>query len=306
MSIRSKLQKNMAIKLLVLYSHEIRCKVNERLFSDEQQIMRWYKKTCGKYPDLDNPSTFSEKMQIYKLKCHDPLLTQCADKYGVREYVKKCGCGHLLNEVYAVYDSVDQIDIDKLPDKFVLKATHGSGYNLIVKDKKAVNWFWWKKIMRSWLRQDIYWSGREWAYQNVPRRIIAEKYLEDNSGGLLDYKFYCFNGTPKLMHFDVGRFSGKHLRNFYDMDMNFIPLYGGYDYDPSIPFIDRDIFTRLAKIAEDLCKPFSFARVDLYQNNGTIYFGEITFYPDGGKNVYVPDSYNDWLGSLWDISDLMR
>ena len=306
MNIKSIIKQSDYGKLLVLYSHEIRNKVNLALFSDEAQINRAYRKFTGQLPNLKNPQTFSEKLQVYKLKKHDPLMTQCADKYAVRDYISSCKLDSILNEIYAVYDSVDQIDPDQLPDRFVLKAAHGSGFNLIVKDKSKINWRLWKKIMRSWLRQDIYWSGREWAYKNIPRRIIAERYLEDPSGELRDYKFYCFHGVPKLMHMDIGRFSGKHLRNFYDMDRNLLPLRATYEPDPSVPCIDSEAFGEMKRIAERISRPFSFCRVDLYACENVFYFGEITFYPDSGNDVYEPEEYNRLMGSWWDIGDCVE
>ena len=287
---------------VILKYHEVIGKLNLRLYSDKEQITRWYKLTCGKVPDFETPKTFTEKLQVYKLKCHDPLMTKCADKYACRDYICQAGYGHLLNEVYGVYESVKEIDIGKLPEKFVLKATHGSGFNLIVRDKNAVNWKLWKAIMRSWLRQDIYWSGREWAYKDVPHRIIAEKYLEDSSGGLQDYKFYCFNGEPQIVQFDTGRYTKKHIRNFYDMNMKFLPLRVLHDMEPDVAFVDSDLFVKMKQIAADLSKPFHFARVDLYSVEDKIYCGEITFYPYGGKMVYSPEEYDRILGDLWDYN----
>ena len=171
MSLKSKIRNNPWGLLLIHKLHERKNRKNLKQYSDKEQILRWYQmKSGGETPDLENPKTFSEKQQWYKLNEKNPLMEKCADKVDVREYVTECGYGHLLNDIYGVYDSVKELPIKDLPEKCVIKGAHGSGFNLIVKDKSKVKWGVWKKIMKSWLRQDIYWSGREWVYKNLKKR----------------------------------------------------------------------------------------------------------------------------------------
>ncbi len=290
------------MEILIHYYHIVLGKLMPKIVSDKKAVINYYKKrTGGKIPDLENPKTFSEKQQWYKLYSNNPLMEQCADKQDVREYITSCGYEHLLNESYGVYDDVDEIPIDTLPDKFVLKAAHSSGWNLIVQDKNKVDWDTEKKIMRLWLKQDNYWSGREWVYKNMKKRIVAEKYLEDESGGLLDYKFYCFNGQPRFLQLEVGRFTDHNTRNFYDMDWNLMPFGKELPHNPDIHMEKPFAFEEMKKIATDLSKPFSYVRVDLYQVQGKVFFGELTYFPAGGAPDFVPAEYDRIVGDMWEL-----
>lgn len=297
-----KLKKTLLIKYLISVYHCIRCKIDPMLLSDEEAVIKYYKKrTGGKTPDLENPIKFSEKQQWYKLNDKNKLKSICADKYTVREHIKNCGYGYLLNDLIAVYDKVGQINLDELPDKFVIKGSHGSGFNLIVTDKNKVNWFAWKRIMNTWLHQDIYWSGREWVYKMLKPRLIVEKYLEDDTGGLLDYKFFCFNGEPRFMQLEVGRYTDHNTRNFYDMDWNLMPFGKEIPHDPNVLVEKPAAFEEMKTIAKELSKPFQFVRVDLYQVGGKVYFGELTFFPAGGAPDFVPSEYDEIVGKMWNL-----
>lgn len=301
MSIKSKIKKSFLGKYLISELHCIECWLIPKLISDKKAVSKFYKKNTGKDLNLKNPVTFSEKLNWYKLNSRLPLMQQCADKVAVRNYLIQQGFGDLLNEVYGEYDSVKNIDIDVLPKRFVLKAAHGSHMNIIVTDKTKENWVQHKMMMMSWLRQNIYWSGREWVYKDIPRRIIAEKYLEDSSGELRDYKFFCFNGTPIFMQLETGRFKGKNTRNFYDMEWNLMPFGKGRAHDPDFVVSKPERFEEMKSIAEALCKPFQFVRVDLYQTNDKIYFGEFTFFPAGGTPNFRPSKYDEIVGDMWDL-----
>lgn len=273
-----------------------------RMVSDRKAIVRYYKKlTGGKAPDLDNPVLFSEKLQWYKINHRDPLMERVANKYTVRGYLEKVGYGHLLNDIYGIYTDVDDIDFDKLPDQFVIKGTHGSGFNIIVKDKSMLNRRQARLMMKSWLRQHIAWSGREWVYEKMPRHIIVEKYLEDETGELRDYKFYCFNGKPAFMQLEVGRATDHNTRNFYDMDWKLMPFGKSLPHNPDLNVPVPVMFDEMKKIAEDLCQPFQYVRVDLYQVGGKIYFGELTFYPAGGAPDFIPSHYDAEVGKMWTL-----
>ncbi|ACU06807.1 hypothetical protein FIC_00340 [Flavobacteriaceae bacterium 3519-10] len=269
--------------------------------SDVAAVTRLYKRYAGKSPDLINPQTFSEKMQWLKLNYHHDLMTVCADKYEVRDYIKEKGYGHILSEIIGVYTRVDDIPFTSLPKQFVVKATHGSGWNLICKDKTRVNWYWWKKTFGIWLNSNIFWPGREWPYKNMPARILVEKFLTDKSGQLMDYKFFCFNGKVHFVQANKGRDTANHAQNFYDLEWNILPF--GKDLEPR-PDIDIEPPTKLremAEIAEDLAQPFPFVRMDFYEVEEKIIFGEMTFYPKSGLPDFTPIEYDRIFGELLKI-----
>lgn len=280
--------------------HELEGNILPRIISDERAVKHYYKKITGKDINLENPSTFCEKLNWYKLFGHNPLMTKCADKVGVRDYVKEKGYGNCLNEIYKVYSNVDEINIDDLPERFVLKATHGTHMQIIVKDKTEINWKHAKRLMKSWLKQDIYWRGREWVYKEVPHRIVAEKYLEDSTGELSDYKFFCFNGIPKFIQVHMGRFE-KHIINHYDLDWNIIPMMRKGKNSEIVPIEKPNSLDKMIQMAADLSNPFQFVRVDFYEVKGRPYIGEMTFFPAGGNAIFSPDKYNKILGDYWKI-----
>ncbi|NYE03858.1 hypothetical protein F4694_000577 [Bacillus niacini] len=266
-------------------------------YTDKQAIDILYKSHVNQVPNLDNPTKFSEKLQWLKLYYRDPLMTQCADKYSVRDYVTKCGYGEILNPLINSYENVDDIDLSALPDKFVLKGSHGSAWNIICKDKSKINWRSWKLIMKSWMRQNLYWYGREWVYKDIKPRIICEEYIEDQLGSLLDYKFFCFNGEPKFVQVDVGRFDKQNYRNFYDLDWNLLPFGKDIPHNPNIKFEKPKNFSKMVEIARTLSQPFPYVRADFYNVNGKIYFGELTFFPASGTPDFRPSKYDEIVGS---------
>lgn len=275
-----------------------------RLIYDRKAIINYYKKKSGgRIVNLDSPKLFSEKLQWYKLNHRDPLMQRVANKFTVRDYIKGIGYGSLLNDLLGVYTAVNDIDFDTLPNQFVLKGAHGSGFNIIVKDKSLLNRRQAKMMMKTWLHQHIAWSGREWVYKDMPRMIIAEKYLEDETGELRDYKFYCFNGKPVFMQLEVGRGTDNNTRNFYDMDWNLMPFGKELPHNPNLNVPKPRMFEEMKKIAADLCKPFQYVRVDLYQVGGKIYFGELTFFPAGGAPDFVPAQYDEMVGNMWKLEE---
>lgn len=301
MNIKKKIRSSAWGLFLIHSYHAICCKISRLFFSDYSAVIRYYRKVSGKLPNLASPTTFSEKLQWLKLNAKNPIKAQCADKYNVREYVSSCGYANLLNELYGVWNSVNDINFEKLPEQFVLKGAHGSGFNLIVKNKQDVNWFAWKWIMRTWLWQDIYWSGREWVYKDLPKRIIAEKYLEDSYGELRDYKFFCFNGKPTFMQLEVGRNTKQNTRNFYDLEWNLLPFGKELPHNPDIQVEKPAKFDEMIKIATDLSSPFDFVRVDLYQVYDRVFFGELTFFPAGGAPDFVPSEYDSIVGKMLEL-----
>ena len=271
------------------------------IINDEKAILRDYRKKSGKSLDLNNPKTFSEKNNWYKLNDHNPLMEQCADKVEVRAYVKAMGYEDSLNELIGVYDKVTEINSDELPDQFVLKAAHGSHMNYIVNDKTTFNFRQAKTMLKTWLHQNIYWSRREWVYKNLRKRIIIEKYLEDKSGGLADYKFFCFNGKPAFLQYNSNRFSKDIVQNFYDLDWNLLPFGKSIPFNPNIVINKPVAFDKMIEMATSLCEPFQFVRVDLYEVNDKVFFGELTFFPAGGTPDFIPEKYDEIVGNMWEL-----
>lgn len=271
-------------------------------YSDLESINRLYYAKSGRLPNIDNPILFSEKMQWIKLYYRDDLMTVCADKYAVREWIEEKGYSEMLNELYEVYENEQDIDLSKLPNKFALKASHGSGWNLIVHDKNKINWFLWRKIIRSWLKHNIFWAGREWIYTEIKPRIVCEKFLKDDSGMLMDYKFHCFNGEPKFVQVNQGRGDEFHTQNFYDLDWNIQPF--GKDIMPrsEVEISPPQQLENMIKIGKDLSSTFSYARVDFYEVNNKIVFGEITFFPAAGYPDFRPEEYDLIWGEMLSLS----
>lgn len=294
--------------LLLLWSEWQRYKGIKSLkrWNDLEVINKLYHNFSGKYPNLENPTTFSEKQQWLKLNYHNPLMTRCADKIEVRSYIKEKGYGHILSDVLAVYNNIKEFNIQVLPNKFVLKATHGSGWNLICKDKNKINWFVWKRIMNSWLKNNIFWPGREWPYKNMQSRIICEKYLEDESGQLMDYKFFCFNGEPQFIQANRGRETNKHAQNFYDTSWKILPFGKDLTPLPEVPINKPESFKEMVIAAANLSKPFPFVRVDFYEVNKKMVFGEMTFYPKSGLPDFKPLEYDLIIGKLLQLPSMMK
>ncbi len=268
-----------------------------RKYSDYEYIKMIYEK-MGIPLNLHNPLRYTEKLQWLKLFWRDDLATLCSDKYSVRKYITDKGYDYLLNDLLYVYDSVDEFELSKLPEQFVLKATHGSGWNYIVKDKSDVNWAIAKLTMRSWLRQNLYVIGREWNYRDIKPRIVAEKYLEDDSGALRDYKFYCMNGEPKYVHINEV-IDGVKKRVYLDSSGKTLCF---KEDDGVEAFTYQGFGTKERKmltIARDLSEPFPFVRVDFYECAERIYFGELTFFDSSGFFRFEPDEWDFyWGGSL--------
>lgn len=257
-----------------------------------------YEHHTGKKLNLNNPVEFNEKIQWYKVFYHPKILTQLVDKYGVRAYVESKIGAQYLNKLYGVYDSPEEINYDELPSKFIVKATHASSYNLIVRDKEKLNKAKTTKLFKKWLAKSQYYrTGQEWAYKDVKPRLIAEKLLKDEGGvSLIDYKFYCFSGEAKFLEVHLDR-EQNHKRGFYDF--NFEPL--PYRYVSLKKSISTKVekpsnLDEMRKLSEVLAANFPFVRVDFYSIEGKTIFGEMTFYPSDGRKDFIPDEYNKIIG----------
>ena len=265
--------------------------------NDEDYIKKIFERNFGYEPDLDHPKTFNEKLQWLKLHDRRPEYTVMADKYLVRQYIsEKLGEEYLI-PLLGVWDDPDDIDFDALPDRFVLKCNHNSGLGMcICNDKSTLDIPAVRKGLRRGLRQDYYLTGREWVYKNIPRKIIAEAYMEDDSGELRDYKFMCFNGKAKCSFVCSERFSSTGLKvTFFDRDWNVMPFERHYPKsEVSIPRPQN--YEKMIELAEKLAEGIPFVRIDFYEVNGQIYFGEITFYPGSGFEEFTPEEWDKTLG----------
>lgn len=291
MNIKDRIRKNTIGLLLLNEWHRLFHTRRLKRERDLSFIYRKYKEATGRELNIDNPVRYTEKIQWLKVFYRNPYMPVCSDKYEVRKYLRKRGYGYLLNELYAVVDNPDNIDINDLPNKFVIKATHGSGWNFICRDKAHVKWFLYKLIMKSWLKQNLFFYGREWNYKVIKPRIIIEKYIENEGEQLTDYKFFCFDGVVKYIQVDRDRFT-DHKQSFFDV--NWQPM----NFTVSNEFIDEKIpdeIEEMIKIATDLSQGFPHVRVDLYDVNHKIYFGEMTFFDGSGFYSFHPDSIDfEW------------
>jgi len=260
-----------------------------------------YKRAIGRTLDWSNLNAYTEKMQWAKFYDCTPIKTTLSDKYLVREWVaEKIGEKYLI-PLLGVWDRFSDIQFDKLPNQFVLKTNHGSGSVIVVKDKTVFNIAEARQSFNDWMSIDYaYATGFEVQYSNIKRKIIAERYLETDIGELQDYKFLCFDGKPYYCWVDLGRF-GNHTRNVYDLNWELQP-WNQYTYGNSAyPIPKPKNFEKMVELATSLCQGFSHVRVDLYNVNGTIYFGEMTFTNGCGFDRIVPDEYDYTLGELWNI-----
>lgn len=252
--------------------------------------------------DLENPKTLDEKIQWLKLNTYldNPLVTQCADKYAVREYVEECGCKEILNDLYHVWDNVDEIDWESLPDKFVIKWNFGCGQNLICRDKHKLNIEETKQLLKEWykLHDKFYLSYSEMQYKNIVPKLICEKLIEPEIGDLpLDYKLYCFNGEAKYVMLCTDRESGHPKYYFFDRERNLVRLNKrGLEAPEGFTITMPDGYDKLFEYADKLSGPFPFVRADFYLEKGQVIFGELTFTPCGGYDVNIPREQNIFLG----------
>lgn len=288
------------IKFKTKYTKIYRKRFDKNFSLEEQKyvIEKQFKERVGYTPNLDNPKTFNEKLQWLKLNNENPLITKCADKYLVREYIKEKIGEEYLIPLLGVYNTPDEIDFDKLPNQFVMKVNWGSGQNIIVKDKSILDIKDANKKLTEWIKKNSnhYYFSFEWSYKNIKPKIIIEKYIEEMSGSLLDYKFFCFNGIPTYVQIDVDRFT-NHKRCFYDMNFikqnftTYYPLYTGNIDKP-------ENFEAMIEFSKILSKNFPFARIDFYNLNGNIKFGEITFYHGNGMEPFTPAEWDYKLGDM--------
>jgi len=253
--------------------------------------------------DLDNPATFNEKLNWIKCYDRNPLITQCSDKYGVRDYVTDRVGAHILNELLGVYEDANDIDFAALPNRCVLKVTHGSEWNVLVKDgdyfickKRLDSVQCAKSRLNRWLKKKYHILSQEWGYKNVPPKVVCEKYLENDQDNLTDYKIHCFNGEPHFIQTITNRKAGG-FETFYDTEwrpqpfrLTYPPIDGEFPRPACLP--------EMLEVARALSAPFPYVRVDLYEQNDRPIFGEMTFYSASGYSYFEPPEWDAKLGEL--------
>lgn len=280
-----------------------------RYVSDELYLKIAFKAYLGYPLDLENPRTFNEKLQWLKLHDKNPLYTKLVDKYEVKRYVREKIGNDAVARTINVWNSADDIDFRKLPSKFVLKCTHDSGGVIICKDRNRFNADSARRKLKKSLQNDYFLEGREWPYKHVPPRIIAEEYLESACGSdIIDYKFLCYGGKVKNIFTCTERFkedgsSGELKVTFFDRKWNRLPF--ERKYRSSRKEIPRPKnLEQMIAISEKLSEGIPFVRIDLYDVDGHIYFGEFTFYPGGGLEWFRPFEWDYRLGKLINIKNI--
>lgn len=274
------------------------------ILSDKALIKTRFKENHGYLPNLSEPSSFNEKLQWLKLYDKEPLQTLCADKYKVRDYVKaKIGEAYLV-PLLGIIENPRNLDFSALPEQFVIKMNHASGLNRIVYDKAKLNKAEFMHTLKSWFGFNYYRHGREWQYKSIKRLAVIEALLLDKKGNVPnDYKFFCFRNHPKktLIQVDLDRFT-DHRRVFFDKEWNLQDF--GLRYEPKAISLEKPKnFEKMLELAHSLSQDFVFVRVDFYNLEGKIYFGELTFHPEGGFGKFSPASYDRVLGSWLDLPD---
>lgn len=275
---------------------------NERMSEREirEEISRLYKHYEGRDLDWNNLQRYTEKMQWKKLYSVGPYEKIASDKYAVREWVaNKIGKEYLI-PIHGVWDSFKDIQFESLPQRFVMKTTHGSASNIIVKDKDNFDKKYAELQFKVWMSFDYAYASFEMNYKDIPRRIIVEHYMEDQYGELRDYKFMCFDGKPYCCWVDKGRYT-NHTRDIFDMNWELLPFTDRFPNSQEGTPKPKN-FDEMVKIATILSEGFSHVRVDLYNIDGKIYFGELTFCESSGFANIEPDEYDYKLGKMWNLS----
>ena len=266
--------------------------------SDVEFVKKQYLNVFDKELNLDNPITFNEKLQWLKVNDHRPEYSLMVDKFAVKDFVaKKIGRKYIIKTI-GVWNSFEEIDFSVLPDRFVLKCTHDSGGVVVCSDKEHFDAKKAKRKLNRSLRTDYFMLNREWPYKNVPRRIIAEEYLSSETAeDLVDYKFFCFGGKVKCFKCDIDR-SRNHQTYYFDKNQKYMG-FGELNYPPRdrVPFELPKTISQMMDLAEVLSEGIPFCRVDFYDVDGKIFFGEITFFPASGFGKFTDEKWDNKMGS---------
>lgn len=249
--------------------------------------------------NLKNPRTFNEKIQWMKFYGHIDKLYPFIDKNDVRDYVReKVGANYLIPQI-GCYSKSRDIDFNSLPKRFVIKATHASGWNLVIENKENINIQETKRKIDRWIKDSFYKLTGEINYKNIKGRVVIEEFIEDVSGDLMDYRFFCYNGEPKFVQLDSYA-DTKKRRNIYNTEWNLLDC--KCSYENILNGIEKPFnFDEMLNIAKKLSEGFNFVRVDLYNVNGRVYFGELTFTPQNGMGEFNPVEYDYKFGESFEL-----
>lgn len=267
---------------------------------DELYVKMDYFFAFHKKLDLKNPKTFNEKLQWLKLNNRHIEYSELVDKYTAKQYVARIVGDDYIIPTLGIYESFDEIDFDNLPRQFVMKCTHDSGGVVVCKEKNKLDLSQASKKINNGLRKNCFWATREYPYKNVKPRIIIEQYLEDESGyELKDYKFFCFNGEPKFLFVATDRGLEKEETkfDFFDLEWNHLPFTNGHPNSKQ-KICKPQNFAVMIELSRKLSQGFPHVRVDLYNVNGRIYFGELTFFHWSGLTPFVPEEWDYRFGEF--------
>ncbi len=275
-----------------------------RLISDQLFIKIQFRRLQGYTLNLKTPKTINEKIQWLKLYDRTSLHTLCADKYLVRDYVTSKIDEKYLVPLVQVAKSTTEINPNTLPDyPVIIKTNHDSGTCFIIRDQFKEDWNCIKKNLNKSLKRNFYYKGREWQYKNIKPLIVIEKLLMDSKGEIpMDYKVHCFNGTAMLISIDVDRNTPNHCRNWYDKDWNSLSLKWSSKYNKTFEEIEKpNVFNEMISLSEILSKDFIYVRVDWYNVEDKLYFGELTFHHDSGFLPIEPLEWDLKIGNMLDL-----
>ena len=271
------------------------------IVSDKFYIKIQYKAYVGKFPNLKDPKSFTEKIQWLKLYDRNPLYTKLVDKVTVKDYVKNIIGEEFIIPTLFVWDNPEDIDYMKLPEQFVLKCNHtGGGSVFICKNKKQFDFKSVVKSLNKQLKSDTFLQTREWPYKNIERKVFCEQFMEDVDSDLIDYKFFCFGGKVNYCQVIKDRYNGETI-DFFDRDWNHQEFIGLSikNRKHSKEVINKpQKYKEMIQIAERLSANIKFVRVGLYNIKGKIYFGELTLYPASGNGIFTPSEWDLKIGNL--------
>lgn len=290
----------------IIKNRELRLKLIQllRFIPDEPYLKMVYWIKTGKKLNLKNPQTFCDKLNWLKLHDRHPEYSKLADKITVKEIVKEKLGYDACFETLGVYDHYDDIDFDSLPNEFVMKCNHDSGSVKIIHNKNEINHKELRKFFEGRLKIEQYLIGREYSYKGIKPKILIEKYMvPEGQTDITDYKFFCFDGEPKIVYTVINRYSGDTKIDYYDMDWNYLNIVDGCKPKSLTKAEKPKLFEELKETTKILSKGIKFVRIDLYEVNGTIYLGEYTFYENGGFVLVTPDEWNYKLGELIKINN---
>lgn len=275
---------------------------------DKAYLRLVFRSRIGTSLDLDNVQTYNEKLQWLKLHYRPQEQVRLADKVEVRRYVQaRIGAEYLI-PILGVYDKVEDIPWNYMPNRFVLKCSHASSANIVCVDKSKLNIPKTQSQLQRWMRRNWFWYGREWPYLGIKPRILAEEFLDDgHQTGLVDYKFFCFDGHPRVLFVATDRQSAQEETkfDFYDLDWNKLPIVNGHPNSSQVMEKPAS-FDEMLRIARELSRGFPHVRIDLYEVHGRVFFGEMTFYHYSGFTQFKPFKWDVIFGSWLKLPNAER